>query len=270
MALTHQYPMANHILQALPQEDYAKLAPHLKLISMPAGSVVHECGQDVDYLYFPTTATVSRLYGMENGATSEIAVTGNEGLVGICLFLGVENTRYRAVVQSGGSGYRLKACFAKAELARGGALQSFALRYTHALITQMSQTAMCNRHHALDQQLCRWLLRNLDLASGNELRVTQEMIARLLGVRREGVTGAALKLQADGLIHYSRGHITILNRKSLELRACECYGVVQKEYERLLPYRLPQLPTSQRRGLAGLPSRVKASTWRPTVAAVPA
>ncbi len=230
----------NQLLRALPAEDYARLSPHLEPIAMPFGWTLHDRGCEISHLYFPTTSIVSRLYVMEDGGSSEIALTGNEGLVGICLFLGVGHTPYRAVVQSAGRGYRVKASVVTRELARGGALQLLGLRYTQALITQMSQTAICNRYHALDQQLCRWLLRNLDLISGNELNVTQEFIANLLGVRREGVTVAALKLQADGLIRYRRGHITVLDRASLEDRVCECYGVVRREYQRLLPYQAPR------------------------------
>jgi hypothetical protein len=191
------------------------------------------------YLYFPTTSIVSLLYVMESGASAEIAITGNEGLVGISLFMGGESTPSRAVVQGAGNGYRLKASVLKMEFALGGILQHLALRYTQALITQMAQTAVCNRHHALDQQLCRWLLLSLDRTQGNELLMTQELIANMLGVRREGVTEAAGKLQADGLIEYSRGHIKVLDRPRLEERVCECYAVVKKEFDRLLPYKLP-------------------------------
>jgi CRP-like cAMP-binding protein len=188
------------------------------------------------YLYFPATSIVSLLYVMESGASAEIAITGNEGLVGISLFMGGESTPSRAVVQSAGNGYRLKASALKREFALGGELQHLALRYTQALITQMAQTAVCNRHHSLEQQLCRWLLLSLDRLSGNELLMTQELIANMLGVRREGVTEAAGRLQAEGLIHYSRGHIKILDRPALEKRVCECYAVVKKEFARLLPY----------------------------------
>ncbi|MBC7983837.1 MAG: Crp/Fnr family transcriptional regulator [Candidatus Obscuribacterales bacterium] len=262
-------PKDNHVLKALPAEDYARLVPYLEPITMPFGWTLHDCGHEVSHLYFPTTSIVSRLYVMEDGASSEIAVTGNEGLVGICLFLGVGHTPYRAVVQCAGSGYRVKASIVKKELARGGALQHLGLRYTQALITQMSQTAICNRYHALDQQLCRWLLRNLDLIRGNELKVTQELIANLLGVRREGVTVAALKLQADGLIRYRRGHITVLDRPSLESRVCECYAVVKREYERLLPYEVSRTQELQPQYAAsGFNSaRGKQSTeWRSSLA----
>src|SRR5271154_4141453 len=228
-------PTQNHLLAALPTTDYARLLPDLELIPMPLGWAVYEPGGEMGYLYFPTTSIVSLLYVMENGSSAEIAITGNEGLVGISLFMGGESTPSRAVVQSAGNGYRLKASILKREFALGGELQHLALRYTQALITQMSQTAVCNRHHALDQQLCRWLLLSLDRLDGNELLMTQELIANMLGVRREGVTEAAGKLQEDGLIRYSRGHITVLDREGLEQRTCECYAVVKREYDRLLP-----------------------------------
>ena len=228
-------PKQNHLLAALPAEDYARLLPDLELIPMPLGWAVYESGGRMRYLYFPTTSIVSLLYVMESGASAEIAVTGNEGLVGISLFMGGETTPSRAVVQNGGNGYRLGANALKREFATGGQLQHLALRYTQALITQMAQTAVCNRHHALDQQLCRWLLLSLDRMENTELLMTQELIANMLGVRREGVTEAAGKLQKDGMIEYSRGRISILSRAKLEERVCECYAVVKKEYERLLP-----------------------------------
>ena len=228
-------PRQNHILAALPETDYARLLPDLEFIPMPLGWAVYESGAHMNYVYFPTTSIVSLLYVMEDGASAEIAITGNCGLVGIALFMGGESTPSRAVVQSAGNGYRLRARVLKSEFAQGGVLQHLALRYTQALITQMAQTAVCNRHHALDQQLCRWLLLSLDRLSGNELVMTQELIANMLGVRREGVTEAAGKLQADGLIHYRRGHIKVLDRARLEQRVCECYAVVKKEYDRLLP-----------------------------------
>ncbi len=228
-------PKQNHLLAALSAEDYKHLLPELDLIPMPLGWAVYESGGRLNYLYFPTTSIVSLLYVMESGASAEIAVTGNEGLVGISLFMGGESTPSRAVVQSAGNGYRLKANILKKEFALGGRLQYLALRYTQALITQMAQTAVCNRHHSVEQQLCRWLLLSLDRLSSNELNMTQELIANMLGVRREGVTEAAGKLQAEGLIHYSRGRITILDRPKLERRVCECYSVVKKEYDRLLP-----------------------------------
>ena len=231
-------PKQNHLLAALPAEDYARLLPDLELIAMPLGWALYESGAHMSYLYFPTTSIVSLLYVMESGASAEIAITGNDGLVGISLFMGGETTPSRAVVQSAGHGYRLKAGILKREFARGGQLQHLALRFTQALITQMAQTAVCNRHHAVDQQLCRWLLLSLDRLPGKELMMTQELIANMLGVRREGVTEAASKLQADGLIHYSRGHITVLDRPKLEKQVCECYAVVKKEFDRLLPYKL--------------------------------
>ena len=232
-------PMQNHLLDALPAEDYARLLPDLELTAMPLAWVVYESGSHIDHVYFPTTSIVSLLYVTESGASTEIAIAGNEGLIGISLFMGGESTPSRALVQSAGHGYRLKANILKREFALGGNLQHLALRYTQALITQMAQTAVCNRHHALDQQLCRWLLLSLDRLPGNELRMTQELIANMLGVRREGVTQAAGELQAAGLIHYSRGHITILDRAKLQQRVCECYQVVKTEYDRLLPYKLP-------------------------------
>ena len=237
MASLHS-PKQNHLLAALSAEDYKHLLPDLELIPMPLGWAIYESGGHLNYLYFPTTSIVSLLYVMESGASAEIAITGNEGLVGISLFMGGESTPSRAVVQSAGNGYRLKANILKKEFALGGRLQFLALRYTQALITQMAQTAVCNRHHALEQQLCRWLLLSLDRLPGNELLMTQELIANMLGVRREGVTEAAGKLQAEGLIHYSRGHITILDRPKLERRVCECYAVVKKEYDRLLPVKV--------------------------------
>jgi CRP-like cAMP-binding protein len=241
-------PKQNHILAALPADDYARLLPDLELIPMPLGRAVYESGGHMGFVYFPTTAIVSLLYVMENGASAEIVITGNEGLVGISLFMGGESTPSRAVVQSAGHGYRLKAGILKREFALGGQLQYLALRFTQALITQMAQTAVCNRHHALDQQLCRWLLLSLDRLQGNELRMTQELIANMLGVRREGVTGAAGELQAEGLIKYRRGRITVLDRAKLEKRVCECYAVVKKEYDRLLPYQLSASPSVQRGG----------------------
>ena len=239
-----QSPRENHVLAALPVTDYERLLSHLELIPMPLGWVVYESGGKMSYLYFPTTSIVSLLYVMESGASAEIAITGNEGLVGISLFMGGESTPSRAVVQSAGHGYRLKASVLKKEFALGGQLQHLALRFTQALITQMAQTAVCNRHHAIDQQLCRWLLLSLDRLASNELTMTQELIANMLGVRREGVTEAAGHLQAAGLIKYSRGHITVLDRSKVEQRVCECYAVVKKEYDRLLPYKISTPPTT--------------------------
>ena len=204
---------------------------------MPLGQVLYESGRTLDHVYFPTTAIVSLLYVMENGASAEIAVVGNEGLVGISLFMGGGSTSSRAVVQSAGRGYRLAAQAMKEEFNQAGPVMHLMLRYTQALITQMAQTAVCNRHHTLDQQLCRWLLLSLDRLAGTELQMTQELIANMLGVRREGVTAAALSLQHAGLIRYARGRISVLDRPGLERRTCECYGVVKREYDRLLPDR---------------------------------
>jgi CRP-like cAMP-binding protein len=222
------------LLAALPAAEFDRLAPHLEQVSMPLGQALYEPGGQLGHVYFPTTSIVSLLYVMEDGASAEIAVVGNEGVLGISLFMGGETTPSRAVVQSAGHGYRLAARVLKEEFNRAGALMRLLLRYTQALITQMSQTAVCNRHHALEQQLCRWLLLSLDRLDGMELSMTQELIANMLGVRREGVTEAAGKLQRDGLIRYSRGHITVLNRPGLEQTVCECYAVVKREVDRLL------------------------------------
>ncbi|CAG0987221.1 hypothetical protein BURK1_02072 [Burkholderiales bacterium] len=229
-------PHQNHLLDALPAGDRERLAPHLQLVPMALGDVLYESGSSMRYVYFPTTSIVSLLYVMEDGASAEIAIVGNEGILGISLFMGGETTPSRAVVQSAGHGYRLNARVIKAEFARFGSTMHLLLRYTQALITQMAQTAVCNRHHSVDQQLCRWLLMSLDRLSSNELTMTQELIANMLGVRREGVTEAAGKLQDAGLIRYHRGKITVLDRPGLEARTCECYGVVRKEFDRLLPY----------------------------------
>ncbi len=225
----------NHLLAALPAEEWGRWAPLLERVDMPLGQVLYESGIALDYVYFPITAIVSLLYVMENGASAEIAVVGNEGIVGVSLFMGGESTPSRAVVQSAGLGCRLKAAAMKSEFNKAGPALHLLLRYTQALITQMAQTAVCNRHHSLDQQLCRWLLLSLDRLQGTKLVMTQELIANMLGVRREGVTEAALKLQKAGLIQYARGHITVLDRGALESRTCECYAVVKREYERLLP-----------------------------------
>jgi CRP-like cAMP-binding protein len=234
-SLAAQTPKDNRLLAALPEASLQKLLPSLERVPLPLGMVVYESGGTQGYVYFPTSSIVSLLYVLADGASAEIAVTGNEGLVGIALFMGGETTPSRAVVQSAGHGYRLRAAALKTAFEDGGELQHLLLRYTQALITQMTQTAVCNRHHAVDQQLCRWLLLSLDRLSGNELVMTQELIANMLGVRREGVTEAAGKLQEEGLIRYSRGRITVLDRKQLEARVCECYAVVKKEYDRLLP-----------------------------------
>jgi CRP-like cAMP-binding protein len=227
-------PAENHLLAALPEAERQRWLPHLELVEMPLGQVLYEAGVTLRHVYFPTTAIVSLLYVMENGASAEIAVVGNEGIVGVSLFMGGDSTSSRAVVQSAGLGLRLKAQIMKDDFNRAGSVLHLLLRYTQALITQMAQTAVCNRHHSLDQQLCRWLLLSLDRLQGNELVMTQELIANMLGVRREGVTEGALKLQNSGLIRYSRGHISVLDRDGLEKRSCECYAVVKKEYDRLL------------------------------------
>ena len=230
-------PRDNHLINALSDTDWDHWKDLLQPVDLPLGHVLYEPGGAMDHVCFPTTAIVSLLYVMENGASAEIAVVGNEGLVGISLFMGGESTPSRAVVQSAGHGYRIQAQAIKQEFDRSHAVMHLLLRYTQALITQMAQTAVCNRHHSLDQQLCRWLLLSLDRLSGNELVMTQELIANMLGVRREGVTEAALKLQQAGLIRYARGHIHVLDRPGLERRTCECYEVVRKEYARLLPAR---------------------------------
>ena len=232
---TSRAPTQNRLLAALPAGDYERLLPQLEPVPLPLGWVVYEPGRKQSFVYFPTTSIISLLYVMENGASAEIAITGNDGLVGISLFMGGETTPSRAVVQSARYAYRLQAAALKQEFDVGGALQHLLLRYTQALITQMAQTAVCNRHHAVEQQLCRWLLLSLDRLSSNRLAMTQELIANMLGVRREGVTEAAGRLQAAGLIRYNRGQITILDRSGLEALVCECYAVVRKETDRLLP-----------------------------------
>ena len=231
-----QLPTQNLLLAALPAADYQRLQPHLELIPLPLGWALYESGGRMNNVFFPTEGIASLLYVMENGASAEIAVTGNEGLVGISLFMGGESTSSRAIVQSAGHAYRLRADFLKREFERGGELQHLLLRYTQALITQMAQTAVCNRHHAVEQQLCRWLLLSLDRLPTSELIMTQELIANMLGVRREGVTQAAGKLQDEGLIKYSRGRISVLDRVKLEARVCECYAVVRRETARLLAW----------------------------------
>jgi CRP-like cAMP-binding protein len=225
----------NYLLAALPEAEWQRWLPELEPIEMPLGQVLYESGSTLSHVYFPISSIVSLLYVMEDGASAEIAVVGNEGIVGISLFMGGGSTPSRAVVQSAGRGLRLKAQMMKDEFDKNGPVLHLLLRYTQALITQMSQTAVCNRHHSLDQQLCRWLLLSLDRLPGDELAMTQELIANMLGVRRGGVTEAALQLQKAGLIQYVRGHITVLDRAGLERRTCECYAVVKKEYDRLLP-----------------------------------
>jgi CRP-like cAMP-binding protein len=228
-------PRANQLLASLPESDYQILAAQLERMPMPLGMALYESGSAQGFVYFPTDSIVSLLYVLENGASTEIAVTGNEGLVGISLFMGGESTPSRAVVQSAGHGYRVRGAALKRLFESSGDVQHLLLRFTQALITQMTQTAVCNRHHAVDQQLCRWLLLMLDRLSSNEVLMTQELIANMLGVRREGVTEAAGKLQAEGLIEYRRGRITVFDREHLEARVCECYAVVKREYDRLLP-----------------------------------
>jgi CRP-like cAMP-binding protein len=237
MATTEGHsPHQNHLLDALPASAYERLASHLKLVPMRLGEVLYESGVQLDHVYFPTTSILSLLYVMQDGASAEIAIVGNEGILGISLFMGGETTPSRAVVQSAGHAFRLKAALLKNEFGRFGPTMHLLLRYTQALITQMAQTAVCNRHHSVDQQLCRWLLLSLDRLQTNELSMTQELIANMLGVRREGVTAAAGKLQAVGLIQYRRGKITVLDRPGVEARVCECYQVVKTEFDRLLPY----------------------------------
>jgi len=229
-------PQRNSLLAALPGDVQQRLSSHLELVHLPLGQVLHESGESVRHVYFPTDSIVSLLNVMENGASAEIAVVGNDGLVGISLFMGGESTPSRAVVQSGGHAYRLQGQRLTEEFDRHGDMLVLMLRYTQALITQMAQTAVCNRHHSIDQQLCRWLLLSLDRLPGDQLNMTQGLIANMLGVRREGVTEAAGKLQRQGVIEYSRGHITVLDRKQLEQLSCECYAVVKKETDRLLSY----------------------------------
>jgi len=228
-------PRQNRLIAALPAAVYEHLSPHFELVPMPLGRVVYESGSELNHVYFPTTAIVSLLYVMIDGASAEIGVVGNEGIIGVALFMGGETMPNRAVVQSAGHAFRLKGELLKQEFNRAGELHHLLLRYTQALLTQMSQTAVCNRHHSIDQQLCRWLLLSLDRLPDNELVMTQELIANMLGVRREGVTEAAGKLQKAGLVRYNRGHITVLDRPGLEARTCECYRVVREEYDRLLP-----------------------------------
>src|ERR1700758_722442 len=232
----------NHLLAVLQETEWARLSSHLVRVDMPLGQVVYESGDRLNHVYFPTTSIVSLLYVMEDGASAEIAIVGNEGMLGISLFMGGDTTPSRAVVQSAGYGFRLKAELLKDEFGRFGPTMHLLLRYTQALITQMAQTAVCNRHHTVDQQLCRWLLLSLDRLSSNQLTMTQELIANMLGVRREGVTEAAGKLHKLGVIRYARGQITVLDRPKLEDLCCECYAVVKKESDRLLPRPRPLPP----------------------------
>ncbi len=228
----------NHLLAALPAAELARISEGISITPMPLGHVLYESGDEMRHVYFPTTAIVSLLYVMEDGSSAEIAIVGNEGIVGISLFMGGESTPSRAIVQSAGQAFRVASNILKEEFRRAGPVQHVLLRYTQALITQMSQTAVCNRHHSVEQQLCRWLLMSLDRLASDELTMTQELIANMLGVRREGVTESAGKLQKLGLIEYSRGHIKVLDRPALEAHACECYQVVKTEFERLLPARM--------------------------------
>jgi CRP-like cAMP-binding protein len=225
----------NSLLAALPQEEFERWLPHLDLVDLPLAHVLYESGEPMSHVYFPTSGIVSLLYVLESGDSAEIAVVGSEGMVGISLFMGGDTTPSRAVVQSVGTAYRLSGRFLQDTFKLSGPAVSLLLRYTQALLTQTSQTAVCNRHHTLDKQLCRWLLLSLDRLPGSEVKMTQELISNMLGVRREGVTEAALKLQNAGLIRYARGRIEVLDRPGLEARACECYAVVKKEYDRLLP-----------------------------------
>jgi CRP-like cAMP-binding protein len=231
-------PRTNDLLASLPAEEWARWEPQLEKVELKLGHVLYVSGTTMHHVYFPTNAIVSLLYVMENGASAEIGVVGHEGVVGVSIFMGGGSTPSRAVVQSAGWGFRLRSAAVKDEFNRSGPVMHLLLRYTQALITQMAQTAVCNRHHSLDQQLCRWLLLSLDRLTGNELIMTQELIANMLGVRREGVTESALKLQKAGLISYARGHITVLDRPGLEKRSCECYQVVKTEYDRLLPVQI--------------------------------
>jgi CRP-like cAMP-binding protein len=230
-------PQQNQLLAALSAEERARVYPHLQLVQMPLGKVLYESGDLMGHVYFPTDSIISLLYVMTDGSSAEISVVGNDGLIGVALFMGGETTPSRAIVQSAGYAYRLIGPLLKEEFHRNAGMQLLLLRYTQALLTQMAQTAVCNRHHSVDQQLCRWLLLSLDRLSSNELAMTQELIANMLGVRREGVTEAAGKLQKLGVIRYARGRITVLNRAELEKLCCECYAVVKKETDRLLPAR---------------------------------
>lgn len=233
-SMTAAMPSQNHLLAALPELEFNRLLPQLELVQMRLGDVLHESGGKLSHAYFPTTAIISLHYLLENGGSSEIAGIGNEGVLGVNLLMGGDTTPSRAVIQTAGMAYRIKANVLLEEFQMGGAVMRLLLRYTQALITQMSQTAVCNRHHSVEQQLCRWLLLTLDRSSGNELTMTQELIAGMLGVRREGVTEAAGRLQIQGIISYRRGHITVLRRDGLEQQVCECYAVVRKEVKRLL------------------------------------
>jgi CRP-like cAMP-binding protein len=228
-------PRQNWLLSALADAEWQRIAQHLQPVTLPLGQMLFDSGGKPSHVYFPTSAIVSLLYVMENGASAEIAVVGNEGLVGISLFMGGQSTSSQAVVQAAGEGFRLPARVLMEEFDRGGAVLHLLLRYTQALITQMAQTSVCNRHHALDQQMCRWLLLTLDRLRSSELVMTQELLSNILGVRRASISDVAGQLQKDGLIRYERGHISVLDRSAIEHRSCECYAVVKKEYDRLLP-----------------------------------
>ena len=234
--IPHDDPRQNRILAALPAHDYERLSAALEFVKLPLGWIMSEPGDHVNFLHFPTTGIVSLIYELEDGSSSEIALVGNEGMVGISIFMGGESMPSSTVVQSVGTAFRLSRKIMKEEFARGGQLQHLSLLYTQALIAQTSQTAVCNQHHSLDQQLCRWLLMSVDRLHTNKLTITQELIAQLLGVRRETVTGAAKKLRTDGFITYARGRITVVDRKGLEGQVCECYATVKEEYDRLLPH----------------------------------
>ncbi len=241
MTATLTDPRGNHLLAAMPATEWTRFAPQLTPVSLGLGDVIYESGKEQPWVYFPTDSIVSLLYVLEDGSSAEIAIVGNEGLIGISLFMGGGTTPSRAVVQSAGQAYRMRAEFIRDEFILAGPVQYLFLRYTQALLTQMGQTAVCNRHHGVDQQLCRWLLMSLDRLPSPELTMTQELIANMLGVRREGVTEAAGKLQRSGVISYSRGRIRVLDRLRLEQMACECYEVVKKEFARLLPWESERL-----------------------------
>ena len=251
MSASHD-PQQNHLLAALSPAERDRVYPHLRLVPMPLGKVLYESGDVLRHVYFPTNSIVSLLYVLADGASAEISVVGNEGLIGIALFMGGETTPSRAIVQSAGHAYRLIGEQLKGEFHRNGDMQLLLLRYTQSLITQMAQTAVCNRHHSVDQQLCRWLLLSLDRLSSNQLTMTQELIANMLGVRREGVTEAAGKLHKLGVIRYARGQITVLDRPKLEQLCCECYAVVKKETDRLLPRARPTEPAEPQADAAGI------------------
>ena len=242
LALPIHSPNQNHLLAALPKPEFDRLAPHLELVPMRLGEILYEPGGQLQHAYFPTTSIVSLHYVIESGASAEIAGVGNEGVVGISLFMGGNTTPSSAVVQTAGHGYRIERRRLKEEFDRAGATLRLLLRYTQALMTQMTQTAVCNRHHSVEQQLCRWLLVTLDRVPSGELVMTQELVASMLGVRREGITEAAGRLRDEGIIGYRRGHISVLKRDGLEKSACECYGVVKVEFDRLMSD-LPRVET---------------------------